>query len=149
VDAARGEAGEVGVVAPDVVEQLGLLNGVIARSAIVISVLSFLFALYMTHYIAGPIYRFERTFERLRAGDLSVQVRLRKRDEFQEVARLFNESLVSVRQQIRRERDGVDAAATRLTALSASLRESGNPSAALQVDETVAALRSNGSNLTL
>ena len=67
----------------------------------------------------------------------------------QEVARLFNESLVSVRQQIRRERDGVDAAATRLTALSASLRESGNPSAALQVDETVAALRSNGSNLTL
>lgn len=137
------------VADPGVIEQLRLLNSVIAKSGIVITALSFLFALYMTHYIAGPLYRFEKTFEELKGGNLNLQIRLRKRDEFQDVARAFNEGLVSVRQQLRREREATDAAAARVAAVSDSLRAAGHSAAAAQLDDLLTALRATPGQLKL
>jgi methyl-accepting chemotaxis protein len=47
--------------------------------------------LFMSHRIAGPFYRIEKTLEKMKAGDLSVVIRLRKRDEGKMVGEKINE----------------------------------------------------------
>src|SRR5207244_375067 len=71
--------------------------------------LVFALSLVFSHFIAGPIYRFEKTVEAMRDGDLTIVVRLRPRDEFKELAGLFNEMLASLRLSLQTERDVVDA----------------------------------------
>jgi len=59
--------------------RLGFILGVVAG-------VLFLFALILSHQIAGPIFRIETELERLSKGDLTRPVRLREDDEFQEIA---------------------------------------------------------------
>ncbi|MHB8766019.1 MAG: hypothetical protein ACYDA8_17015 [Deferrisomatales bacterium] len=47
-------------------------------------------ALFLSHRVAGPLYRFERSLEQLIAGDLKSRLVLRDRDEGKEVAELLN-----------------------------------------------------------
>ncbi len=134
---------------PSVMEQLRVLNGIIANSSLLITALSFGFALYMTHFIAGPLLRFEKTFEQMAKGDLNVQIRLRKRDEFQEVANSFNECIVSLRQRLRRERVTVETAAKEIVSLSASLRQAGKGNEADQLDRISSTLTDNAEHINL
>jgi len=46
--------------------------------------------MYLSHRIAGPLYRFEETVEELRRGDLTQRVGLRKTDQLQELNRPMN-----------------------------------------------------------
>ena len=50
------------------------------------SILVFLTTILFSHRIAGPIYRFEKTVETLSEGNFSIRLKLRKRDEFHEIA---------------------------------------------------------------
>jgi methyl-accepting chemotaxis protein len=54
---------------------------------------SALFSIYLTHRLAGPLYRFERHAADLAEGDLSLRIRLRQGDELQELARMINETI--------------------------------------------------------
>ena len=56
-------------------------------------------SIFVSHRIAGPVYRFERSAKVIAEGDLSLRIRLRKGDELQELADAFNqmtESLESI-----------------------------------------------------
>jgi methyl-accepting chemotaxis protein len=46
--------------------------------------------LVFSHKVAGPLYHMKRVFEQVRGGDREARVRLRPKDEFQDVAREFN-----------------------------------------------------------
>jgi len=46
-------------------------------------------ALYASHKIAGPLYRFERLCEQVGDGDLEVLVSLREKDQLQELGLAF------------------------------------------------------------
>ena len=46
--------------------------------------------LFMTHRVAGPFYRFERTIDAMNGGDISGHVHLRKNDEGKGVAERLN-----------------------------------------------------------
>ena len=61
---------------------------------------SFLLGLFITHHLAGPIYRFERVFERMEQGDLSMTVHLRKHDEFHDTAAALNRAISGLREKI-------------------------------------------------
>lgn len=63
--------------------------------AISISILAII-SIYITHKLAGPIYRFEKTVKDLINGDLSVRIRLRKKDDLKELANLFNQLLGNI-----------------------------------------------------
>ena len=56
----------------------------------VIELLGFIFVFYIGLYIsfrmAGPVYRLEKCAEQISEGDLSFNIKLRKYDEFQELA---------------------------------------------------------------
>jgi methyl-accepting chemotaxis protein len=58
-----------------------------------------LWAMYVTHRAAGPIYHLRKTIEKVRAGKLDERLHLRHKDDFQELARDFNELLDELQQK--------------------------------------------------
>ena len=50
-------------------------------------------SIYLTHKIAGPLYRFRKSFEAVKEGDLKTRIHLRKHDEGISVANAFNEMM--------------------------------------------------------
>lgn len=53
-------------------------------------VIVFMLCIWVTHTIAGPLYRMERVAGDIGAGDLSLFTRLRPKDELKELADAFN-----------------------------------------------------------
>jgi methyl-accepting chemotaxis protein len=64
-------------------------------------VLSLTLGLFLTHRLAGPLYRFEQTIKAILSGDLSVRIRLREKDEFHALALLLNQAIVEIEQRLR------------------------------------------------
>jgi HAMP domain-containing protein len=60
-----------------------------------------LFSIYLTHRLAGPLYRFEQTAREVIRGNLALRVRLRKGDELHELAGLLNEVLDTLERAFR------------------------------------------------
>jgi len=52
--------------------------------------------LFVSHRIAGPMFRFEQDLKKIAQGDLAVRIHLRQKDQFSEMAKAFNEMAVSV-----------------------------------------------------
>ena len=59
------------------------------------------FSIYLTHRLAGPVYRIEQTARELIRGNLALRIRLRKGDELHELAGLLNEVLETLEQAFR------------------------------------------------
>ncbi len=53
-------------------------------------------SIYVSHKIAGPLYRFSATLNEMTKGNFSVRVHLRKTDEAQFLGDAFNEALISI-----------------------------------------------------
>jgi len=65
---------------------LELLGPAMAASIAIATAISTWIGLRFSHQIAGPLYRFEKTFRDIRRGQRIESVTLRKHDEFKEVA---------------------------------------------------------------
>src|SRR3989442_5883389 len=63
------------------------------------------FSVYLTHRLAGPLYRFEQTATELIRGNLGLRIPLSKRDELHELAGLLNEVFDMLEQAFRDIRD--------------------------------------------
>lgn len=60
--------------------------------AVIVSLfLSTAISIYVTHRVAGPIYRFEQTVKRLILGDISVRIKLRENDRLVYLSNLINQ----------------------------------------------------------
>ena len=57
--------------------------------------------LFLTRRLAGPLYRFEQTIKAILKGDLSIRIRLREKDEFQDLALLLNQAIIEIDQRLR------------------------------------------------
>ncbi|HWR57575.1 MAG TPA: methyl-accepting chemotaxis protein [Thermodesulfovibrionales bacterium] len=60
-----------------------------------------LVSLFLSHRIAGPLYRLERSVEELTKGNLSFNITLRRKDELKELAASLNEMIRVLSDQIR------------------------------------------------
>jgi nitrogen fixation/metabolism regulation signal transduction histidine kinase len=60
-----------------------------AATFVVILIIA-VWALFITHRAAGSVYHIKKVIDEIRAGNVGERVRLRKKDEFQEVAQAFN-----------------------------------------------------------
>ncbi len=47
-------------------------------------------AMLLTHRLAGPLYRFERSLEQMIDGNFNFEIRLRRKDEIKELADMMN-----------------------------------------------------------
>ena len=54
---------------------------------------TFLVSIFVSHKIAGPLYKLRRAFEDARGGNTSTKLRFRKGDHFQELADGYNEMM--------------------------------------------------------
>jgi nitrate/nitrite-specific signal transduction histidine kinase len=59
-----------------------------------------LLTIFVSHKVAGPIYRFEKICHNLIGGNYSETVHLRKGDDMQNLAHLFNESVEKSRERL-------------------------------------------------
>lgn len=66
--------------------------------------------LFVSHRIAGPMFRFEKDIKRIASGDLSVRINLRHKDQFSEMAGAFNEMASSFHGKITQIDKAVDQA---------------------------------------
>ena len=53
-------------------------------------------SIFITHKIAGPLFRFEASFQRLAEGDLNFRVHLRKGDEARNLVPAFNQFITQL-----------------------------------------------------
>lgn len=52
--------------------------------------------LFLSHRIAGPLFRFEKTLEEVSKGDLSQRINLRKTDQLKKLQDAFNKAMESL-----------------------------------------------------
>jgi methyl-accepting chemotaxis protein len=75
------------------------------RVSIIILILAFIIAgvrfILLSHKIAGPMFRFKKILEERGKGDLTLNVKFRKRDELKEVADLFTSAVKSLNKKLK------------------------------------------------
>jgi methyl-accepting chemotaxis protein len=108
------------------------LNNILVFGGIFLLIMSTLYVvwifLFFSHRIAGPIFRFEKVFEKLAQGDLTERIYLREKDEFKDVASKYNDTMDNLRERL----DEINMYNTELKALLTSLQDQGkiaNPEA--------------------
>ena len=128
------------VVNEDAVEQLHLISSIIGKTAFLVSGVAFGAALVMTHFIAGPIYRFEKLFQEIRDGNIGMLARLRSNDNFQETAEALNQALSGLRGKLQKERDATNSV---VAEFSKVLEDAGRAADAAQFKKMMADVQSN------
>jgi len=125
------------VTDPGAIDQLRLLNSIVGRTIILGLAITFGLALFFSHYIAGPLFRFEKTLEEMRGGNLTVHVKLRKKDELQDTADIFNQALAGLRSKVKLEREALAAAVGKARAIAVDLRAAGRAEEAVRLDNAL------------
>ena len=59
---------------------------------------TFLISIFLSHRIAGPVYRMRKVFEAARSGPLPQSVKFRKDDHFNELAQEYNLLAIHVKE---------------------------------------------------
>lgn len=77
-----------------------VLVHVIVRSSLLSWILAFGLSLFFSHFVAGPIYRFERIMREVQIGDISHRVKIRPYDELQDLAREMDSALAQIRVRV-------------------------------------------------
>jgi len=83
---------------------LHLYFGLDPSLTIIIFVIVVILFTLTTHLIAGPLYRFEKSFETLREGDLTYRINLRKGDELRDLAEMFNDMMEDIHNKMKGDR---------------------------------------------
>ncbi len=80
-----------------------ILPAVIMTNVITLIVVSFatvVVVLFISHKIAGPMFRFEKDLKDIGEGDVTIKVRLRKKDQFTNLANSLNTMTASLNEKI-------------------------------------------------
>ncbi len=78
------------------------VNRSLIPKVIALAILIFLAGIFLSHKIAGPMYRIERSAAAIRDGDLRVNFRIRKGDEMRSAAGALEEMIESLHENIKR-----------------------------------------------
>src|SRR4051794_6835947 len=122
-------------VREDILRLLLLMQGLLLA-------LTFMISVYMSHKIAGPLFRLGKFFREAAAGNLEQRLSFRKRDYFQELAPDYNAMMTSIQNRIGRGMRGIEVAIPRIekALLSAS------PEMKLELEAALLALRQSQKN---
>ncbi|MEW5801433.1 MAG: methyl-accepting chemotaxis protein [bacterium] len=75
-----------------------LIGNVIA--IIVIGMASVALTVFISHKVAGPLYRFEKNAEQIAQGDLTIVTRLRQSDQVKSLADAFSKMTMELREKL-------------------------------------------------
>ena len=80
-------------------------------TVILIGLMAAMLTLFMSHKIAGPMYRFEKEIKRIADGDLKQPVQIRKGDQLQELSTSLNDMIDNLSENLKDIRSAVSQAA--------------------------------------
>ncbi len=73
------------------------------------SSLAVILMMFVSHRIAGPLFRLERTIREMGEGRMPGKVNLRKKDEFKQLAEVVNSTLQRLEEKADRDRDVINS----------------------------------------
>lgn len=94
-------------------------------ASIFVSIACIIIVLFVSHRIAGPLYRLEKSLKEIGRGNLSVDVRLRKGDEIKALAAGVNNMIRNLRDPISVSQEKIDQLEEEVFNLEAKLKEKG------------------------
>jgi len=79
---------------------LPLLIQTVAVVTVMLAIAVMLLAVFLSHKIAGPLYRFQKEMKNLENGDFTTEFRIRKMDQLQDLAENFNQMIKKTREEL-------------------------------------------------
>jgi methyl-accepting chemotaxis protein len=95
-------------------------NSSLVAELVVFGVVTLAAALMVSHRIAGPLYRLQRSFRFLEKGDLSHHARIRKDDQMHELVKDYNATVLEVSKRVSNDRKRAEDLAKQLEKLAAT-----------------------------
>jgi len=80
---------------------LPLLIQTVIIVTMIVAIATILVTLFVSHKIAGPLYRFKKVMEAMGEGDFLSQVKIRKGDQLQDLAKIFDDMIAKNRVKIK------------------------------------------------
>lgn len=94
-------------IMPSVIFTVLITTGILCVVAVLVTLLA-------SHKIAGPIYRFEKDIAQVAEGNLRHRIRIRKNDQFQELAVSLNRMIDGLSLRISAVKDEAEALGTQI-----------------------------------
>lgn len=102
---------------------------------------TFLISVFMSHRIAGPLYKLRKFFEEARNGNFRQQLFFRKNDHFHELADDYNDMVQGIRTILGKNVDTASAAISRIEKALVQLEPATQATGRKELEEALAALR--------
>lgn len=97
-----------------VIDLVAAYNKMLLRGLPMIFLVIIAVSIFISHEVAGPLTHLEKSMQKLKEGDLTEKVHLRRGDEFKELAVLFNDMVSGIRTHILQDREKVQKAVSNL-----------------------------------
>ncbi|MFH1776958.1 MAG: methyl-accepting chemotaxis protein [Candidatus Omnitrophota bacterium] len=76
------------------------INGLLLIQLPIMLMIVCLFSIYISHRIAGPVFRLTRSAHEVAGGNLGINIRLRRSDELKDLAGAFNIMIENIRRLV-------------------------------------------------
>jgi methyl-accepting chemotaxis protein len=84
---------------------LPILIQTVVIVTIILSIVTVIVTLFISHKIAGPLYRFKKIMKELEEGNFSQDFQIRRLDQLQDLAVAFNNMIKKTRDEIKSLKD--------------------------------------------
>ncbi len=84
------------------------VNGILVKWIVVFIFVIAILSIFVSHKIAGPVYRLEETTRIIASGDLTYQIHLRHGDELRDLQEAFNKMSDSLRNMVAKDREIIE-----------------------------------------
>src|SRR5579885_1151857 len=112
---------------------------------LVFALATLLISIFISHRIAGPLYKLGRFLDNARSGNLKEKLTFRKSDHFQELAIRYNEMVDGLRGIVGRNQERISSAAKGIEAAM----KNASPDARRELESALASLREAQKNIQL
>lgn len=117
---------------------LPLLIGSSLISIVLVSIATAVVIMYLSHRIAGPLYKIEKCVKEIGEGNLSLKINLRSTDEITEMANSLNEMTTNIKNRISEIKSRIDDLISQIENLNSLLKN--NKSLPVEVQSALKAL---------
>lgn len=87
-------------ILPILIQTVAIVMVIVGFAAVIVT-------LFVSHKIAGPLYRFKKVMQELEEGDFSSDFHIRHLDQLQDLAEAFNNTINKIRGKIHVLKDGL------------------------------------------
>lgn len=87
---------------------LPILIQTVAIVVVIVGFATVIVTLFVSHKIAGPLYRLKKVMQELEGGDFSQDFHIRHLDQLQDLAKTFNSAIKKIRERMQILKEGLD-----------------------------------------